>query len=309
MTGLRDLLAGIAALAMVGAAPAAAETLRITGYAPADSFAAASIETIAVERFSGADGPRLSLLIEDRLREIELRGRPWFTVLVPSLAGDADAVLTGYIEPRFSESEYKATREICRREDEDGDCIERRDVELDCLRVTMRLRPEMRLIAYDGRLLWSSPLERSEQFSFCPEVDEEPDVDPRIDAMLEDVAQQVRSELAPSFIASDVRIMESRNGLDRDVRNAFRAAVQLTKSDEAAACHEFERLHAADPEQDSLTFNAGLCAEQRGDFAAARRYYRAALASKRSDDEAQAGLERIARTLQGTRQVEARFAP
>lgn len=308
MTELRVGLAGIAAFALLAAAtPAAAETLHIAAYVPAASDAATDIESIAVERFSGADGPRLSLLVEDRLREIQLRDRPWFTVLVPSLARDADAVLTGHAEARFSESKFKQKREICSREDEDGDCIERREVELNCLRVTVSLRPEMRLVTYDGRLQWSSPHERSEQVSFCPRVDEEPDADPRIDAMLQDIARQVRSDFAPSHFSSDVRIMESRNGLDRDTRNAFRDATQLTKSDEAAACREFERLHEANPEQDSLTFNVGLCAEQRGDFDAARRYYSAALASDRSDDEAQMGLERVASSLEGMRQVEARF--
>lgn len=306
--GVRSGVWVIAGLALgLSAVPASAETLTISGYNPAASDAALEVQTIAVDRLRGVDGPRLALLASDRLRSASINGERWFTVLAASRADEADAVLEGFVEPRFSEQRFKEKREICWTEDAEGDCIEEREVELDCLRVTVSLRPELRLIARDGELLWANPMEESRQASFCPDFDDAPDADPLIDAMLESIAARLQGQFVPSFYRTTFRIMESRRGLEGDARDAFRDAVRLTKSDEDAACREFERLHGAYPDHDSLTFNVGLCAERDGRVDDAQAFYRQALASDRSDDEAQMGLSRIERSLLGEEQLQLHF--
>lgn len=300
---MRNILAIAGALTALCATSAQAETLRIAGVYPAASDDAVTVEAIAVERFSGTDGPALSFRMEDVLRGVNIEGRPWFTVLVPQRADQADAVLQGHAEPRFSESPYRGTRNACWRKGEDGECLERRDVETDCVRISMTFAPELRLTSRNGRVLWTSDTTRSSQFNNCPEYDDAPDFSAAVDGWIYEITQFARYGLAPHFVSNDIRIMESRRGLDNDTRDRFRDAIAMTERDEGVACDMFEALFAANPTHDSLTFNAGLCAEQAGAFDLAEERYRRALASDRSDDEATEGLERIDRRRRAVRQI------
>ena len=305
----RKLLTG-AFMALASGAislPASAETLQISGIYPAASDGAAALNVISVERFSGPDGPALSFRVSDRLRSAQVQGEPYFTVLVEQLAADADAVLTGHLLPTFSEQEYEGEREICWAEDDRGRCIERREITLDCIRVTMNVRPEMQLIGRNGNLLWNSDLHRSHRTSFCPELDDAPDADGPIARMIDEIADETRRQLAPVYRVHDVRIMERRRGLEGQDRDDFRAAIRLTDTDEEAACAEFERLHAANPDHPALSFNIGLCAEQRYDIDAAESAYSHALQFEDSDDEAQAGLQRLQDRMRADTQMANHF--
>ncbi|TIX51975.1 tetratricopeptide repeat protein [Alteraurantiacibacter aquimixticola] len=298
---------GVAFYAMASlalwATPASAETLRITGVYPADSDGAAALNAIMVDKFTGIDGPALSSTVATRLREAQIDGESYFAILVPPFAEDAEAVLKGHAEPRYSETEYTSEREICWTEDDRGRCTERREVELDCLRVTIHLRPQMQLIAANGNELWRSDSEKQRQMSFCPEFDDAPDADPHISAMIGEFALEARHALAPVYRDDDIRIMERRRGLSGNDRNAFRDAIRLTGSNEAAACDEFARLHATNPDHPALSFNVGLCAEQRYDIDAAQAAYRHALQFEDSDDEAEAGLIRLDERMRADMQL------
>ncbi|WP_346783682.1 hypothetical protein [Aurantiacibacter flavus] len=300
----KAVLAAFAALAL--AAPAAAETLTVETYRPSHSEAALGVQSLVVERFAGREGARFSFMVADALQQASIRGRPWFTVLVDA-GGEANAVLEGRVTPHISEHRFRRKREVCWTYDEDGDCTEERKVDLECIRLTVNVRPDVRLLARDGILLWTFTSARNDQEEFCPDVDDYPDVDAMIDGVLPDLVQDIRRELAPTGVLEPVRIMESRSGLSGDARDAFREAVRLTKNDEAAACDMFERLYAANREQPSLMFNVGLCAERRGDHPQAQVLYQAALASRRSDDEASAGLRRIDDTAVAISQIAFHF--
>ena len=300
----RAALAALAALAL--ATPAAAETLTVETYSPALSEAALGVQTLSVDRFAGREGARFSFMVADALQQASIRGRPWFTVLVDDGPG-ADAVLEGRVTPHIAEHRFRRKREVCWTYDEDGACSERRKVELDCIRLQADVRPDVRLVRRDGALLWTFTSARGDQEEFCPDVDDYPDVRAMIMDVLPDLAHDIRRELAPTGTILPVRIMERRNGLSGDDRDRFRDAVRLTKSDESAACESFERLHSANPEQPSLMFNIGLCAERRGDHPLARARYSAALGSERSDDEASQGLRRIEDTAAANAQIAFHF--
>lgn len=300
---VRKVSVVLAICGVFAGSPAAAETLRIEGVYPAESDGAASLNSISVERFGGVDGDALTFAVADRLREAEVQGERWFNVLVESRAEDADGVLTGYAQPRYADTDYKTKRKICWAEDDRGRCTERREVELDCIRISITLRPEMRLVGYNGNLLWSSDIEKNRQLSYCPELDTAPDADPAIREMVEEIASDVRYRLAPAYRVQDIRIMERRRGLEGDARGEFRDAIALTKTDEAAACAEFERLHVANPDHPALSFNVGLCAEQRYDINAAEAAYNHALQFEESDDEARAGLHRLNERMRADMQM------
>ncbi|APE28977.1 hypothetical protein [Aurantiacibacter gangjinensis] len=298
----------IAAVLSAIAIPAQAETLRIEGIYPAGSEAAIEVESIALDAFTGSDGLALASVIADRLRGVEIGGEEWFSVLPPALAGEADSILTGHAEPVFSEREVRARRSVCVAKDEDGDCTAREMLEVDCVDITASFRPDLRLIDRDGDQLWSSNMGRSHNVTYCPDHDAAPDFAPIVDNWILELAAHLRHELAPVARSQDIRIMEGRGGLERAMRRQFRDAIRLTETDERAACEAMEELHAAHPEQPSLRFNTGLCAEQGGAFVLAEEHYRQALLNDRSDDEAEAGLRRLEQRHRASQQVDRRRA-
>ena len=294
-----------AAMLLIGT-NALAETLRIETIYPAGSDEAAAMRTIAIDRFTGREGRDFANRIEDRLADAAIDGEPLFTLIHRSQAENADAILDGEAWVRVTESEFSERRRVCVEEDEDGKCIRREKVDLACLRLAIDVGPRATLRSADGTILWSSQLSRNEVLSYCPDHDDEPLVAPVVDGALASAADDVRRALAPVQIIEDIRIMERRKGMARDVSRAFRDAVRMTKQDERAACDAFAALEPALGSHPSLLFNLGLCAEQIGDFATAETYYRQALVDKTSDDEAQTGLHRVDQSLVAERQLERR---
>lgn len=287
----------------LAAAPAAAETLTVSGYYPASSDEAAAMRSMTVDRFTGGDGPRLAALVEAQLLEATIQGSPWLAMLAGPAANAADGRLRGQAQTQFLENEYTETRETCIARDANGTCTQNGPVETRCLRIDVSLRPNLRLIGYEGRVVWTYSPERTQQFSYCPEFDDTPPIDATIEGWISSIANETRNAFVPRFRRRDIRIMESREGLPRDARALFRDAVRLTQSDPTAACAFFAQMLVAHPDQPSLTFNAGLCAEQRGDLNAAEAHYRASRAFEASEDEAGDGLGRIASYRRAAQQI------
>ena len=90
---MRRLFPNLAWIVVLSGSPAAAETLTLGGVYPAGNSGVATVQTITVEPFGGADGQALSIMVEDQLRSVTIRDDPWFDVVPASLTTDADAVL------------------------------------------------------------------------------------------------------------------------------------------------------------------------------------------------------------------------
>jgi tetratricopeptide (TPR) repeat protein len=130
---------------------------------------------------------------------------------------------------------------------------------------------------------------------------------PAVDSMVEELAGRfalaVRRDIAPEYRAEDIRILESRDGITKEDREAFKTAIRLTKTDVPGACDAFAALEATNPADVSVLFNIGLCHESAGDLDQAEARYRTVLGLKRGKFEAQAGLDRIASRLRAERQM------
>lgn len=186
----RDVLRAISAIAAAGllsATPARAEVLNVAGVYPAQSDGAAALQSISVERFGGGDGPALALRIEDVLRGAELQGEPWFRVLP---GGGAEAVMRGTAQAEVRTGKYTGRRERCVRRDEKDKCAERKNVDVDCRRRTVRLVSSLRLIARDGALLYSDDRPQEAEVSWC-------DGDSRPRPVVQGRFRQVRPGAAP----------------------------------------------------------------------------------------------------------------
>lgn len=297
------ITAACAAAALL-ASPAAAETLAIDWVRPAQTDAAAGIETIALQQFGGRDGPAVAIAIGDALRDSFVDGRPWLRVIPAGTSGDGDATLQGTVETLAREGDrYDKTVKTCVERDAKDKCVRKADRKVRCYADVVMLRPSLRLVDYDGRLLYAddTPVERTVRH--CAD-ERPPEPQSIVDSMIAELASRTRDALVPARIREDVRVMESRKGLDKASSKAFREAVRLTKRDEAAACEAWAALEPVAPDHPSLVFNLALCSEQAGDYERARAGYERVNGMSDGRAYAEAGLRRIFDTLLGEEQLD-----
>lgn len=297
----------LASAALLTSVPAVAETLRVSGVYPAGNDGAASLESIAVEQFGGEAGSYLSIQIEDTLRGANVDGEPWFRIVPGSLSSDADAALRGAVIVR-SDRERSGEKEVttCVERDAKKKCIRERKDKVPCSRTIVRVTPSLRLIGRDGELIHAddSTVERSERFCADQSV---PDKQAMIDSALSEIAGRMRYAMAPVQRSEDVRVLESRKGMDKAAGKQFREAIKLTKRNENAACDAFAALEPSIGEHESLLFNLGLCAESIGDLDGAEAYYRRALAVDPGDNYASMGMGRVEERRRADRQLSQRY--
>ncbi len=306
--GVGLLLPWLAALAAAG--PLHAESLDITGVYPAGKDAAAVLGSIAVENFGGVDGPALSIRIEDRLRAVQVQDRPWFAILPARGGAQADAILRGTAGADIRKEDIKLTRKRCSKYDEQDKkkCAEYKDVEVNCIRRTISLNHSVRLVTWRGEPVFAQDGAPSQQLDYCPRDDENvKSEETTIAELLDGIAGNLRFQLAPVHERRSIRVMESRKGLKGEASKAFQQAVKLTKSDQAAACQDWEDLAQTVPGQLSLAFNRGLCAEMQGDLDRAGEHYRYALQLSPGHDYPEDGLRRIDDRHRAERQLAAHW--
>jgi len=169
-------------------------------------------------------------------------------------------------------------------------------------RLTVRYFPEVRLMAVDGRDLYSHSTSQEASRSYCEDDANIPSANTLLQRMHDRVAHGMRLTLAPVRRYEDVRVLESRKGLGRDDRKSFKQAVKLTKHDVLGACFAFRELEDRNPQHVSVLFNIGLCHENEGDLRAARDYYARTLQVEPGKSYPQIGLSRISDRMLATEQ-------
>ena len=206
-----------------------------------------------------------------------IEGEPYFQ-LYPTRGDDVDAVLRGTAGLEIIETELdpkKVTK--CEERDSDRNCIRESVRFYDCYELAVLVIPNVRLIARDGSELHRMRDRLTKRDRHCTDEYSRPSVDAMAQELVEQYASRVRHALAPVYRNQQIRVLESRKGMNRDDKRAFRDAVRLTKTDIGAACEAFSALEAANPQNVSILFNIGLCAEGRGELEVAKAYYQRAL--------------------------------
>jgi hypothetical protein len=314
------MLAGILAVSGAGAGALHAETLPVEGIYAAATDAPSRAQTIALADFPGRPGERLAFAIDSALRSAVIEGRPWFAVTFaapafgerytydgganPRSGGGVDAVMRGIADVQWRDVEAGTSEgEECVTRNANGQCTEKRKVTYLCSAREVSLRPEVRLISREGEMLYGKADTLTASRRYC-EDDRTP---PAVDAMVEELARSfalaVRRDIAPEYRAEDIRILESRDTIAKEDREAFKTAIRLTKTDVPGACDAFAALEPTNPADVSVLFNIGLCHESAGELDAAEARYRSVLGLRRGKLEAQAGLERIASRRRAERQI------
>lgn len=326
MTARLWLAVGLSAAAL-GCAGLRAETLPVEGIYAAETDAPSRARSITIAGFGGRGGERVAFAIDSALRAAIIDGQPYFQITFSDpLFGDSyrydrdadpaarrggvDAVMRGIaeVEVRDTDSGFKEVEE-CALRDNRGKCTEKKKVKYPCRARGVTMRPEVRLVARDGDLLYAMSDTLILSRRFCK--DEE--VTPSVDLMIEELAGQfafaVRTDIAPIFRAEGIRLLESRSGIIKADHAAFRNALRLTKSDVAAACQAFAALEATNPADITVLFNIGLCRESDGDLEAAGAIYESVLALQPRKVEPAEGLRRLASRFRAERQMAIRGAP
>lgn len=316
--GLRIVVAAIVAVFAGNAAQA--ETLRVEGIYAAETDAPSQARSIALASFEGRGGERVAFAIDEALRGAVIEGQPYFAVTFaapdsgsyrydraadPGAArGGPDAVMRGIVDVavRNVDNGTKEVEECVRRDNRDK-CLERKKVAYPCRLRTVELRPEVRLVAREGELLYAKGDTLIASQRVCEDEGRPPPVDTVVENLAADFAAGVRQDLAPTYRAEDIRILESRDGIAKADHNAFRAAVRLTKTDPDGACRAFAALEAAYPRDISILFNLGLCHESKDELEEAAAQYDVVLRVKPGKLEPQEGLARLASRARAERQI------
>jgi len=273
--------------------PAEAEVLTVTGIYPAANNGAAALESIAVEEFGGLDGPALSIRIEDVLRDAQLGGRPYYRIFPARSDALAEGVLRGTAEAEQRINRYTEERESCVTKDAAGKCTEKAKTKIDCRRRTIELALNLRLIARDGALLYSTDRPETFEDSRCEgDSDEQRSRSDILRGLIAKVAARLGAEFVPSARADSIRVNESRKGLSKPDAAQFKQAVALTKTDPGAACRVWAGLAAANQTHLPTRYNLALCAESEGRGAAAVEQYQQLLRLKPNLQVAREGLAR-----------------
>lgn len=317
--------AGAVLVALFAAVGAQAETLRVSGiYAPGADIPA-DIELVVIERFEGDVGQDLEFKLAQLLGDARVGGAEWFDIISPEALDNsvveietddgtivseplvADAQLRGTVRSEVFERQRdpKLQRDCIKRDNEDN-CLEYREVRIECFELTVRIDPRLALIDSAGRQLFTRDYPEVETRNYCADDSSIPSILEISDRLVEKIAYTTRSALAPRNYSENVRIMESRSGLVRADRSAFREAVKLTDDDPDAACRAFAALEATNPEHLSVLFNIGLCWEASKQYERASDYYGKALAVDGDHDYPRRGMSRVRSFLRGAAYVEER---
>lgn len=310
-----------ASLVALGAVAVQAETLPVEGIYAAATDAPSRVHTISIAGFAGRGGERVAFAIDSALRGAVIEGEPWFAVTfsAPQFGdsyrydrdadpatwrGGEEAVMRGIadVEVRDTDSGTKQIEECAVRDDR-GKCTEKRKVNVPCRARNVTLRPEVRLVARGGDLLYAKSDTLTVSRRFCKDENATPSVDSMIEELADRFAAGVRTDVAPQFRSEDIRVLESRSGIVKTDHDAFRTALRLTKSDVPASCQAFAALEPNNPRDITVLFNIGLCRESAGDLEAAAQIYETVLSISPRKVEPQQGLERIASRLRAERQL------
>ena len=299
----------IAALALLAAAPVAAETLSIESIEPAGSEALIGVRTIAVEPFLGLGGDDFRARMISSLASANVDGQPLFEIRNGFDRDDADIVIGGRLG--WDQDIYSVEPEItkkCVERDDDDKCIKRVRKVIPCNRLDVSISPELHIReADDAELIFAFSDYRTNGVTHCSRHSL-PSGDGIGERLLSSTVSDLRRELAPRQVRTDQRILERREGMKGEGREQFKQAIKLVEHDPILACMTFRQLEAEYPAHASVLFNIALCSEADGNFEQAVAYYNKVLESDAGHARSRGGITRIAATRLAEQQLAAHFA-
>jgi hypothetical protein len=284
---------GAIAVAALAAGIARAEVLEITGEFAAPSRDASLLRSLSIDQIGGQDGSALARAIEQGLSGTHFD-------LMGGGRGNAEGSLTGGVSTGVDESPFKKREKKCVEKDSanQNKCIKEDYVERRCRRRVITLKADLRIVRNrDGRIVYSATKPFTQDSSWCEGDSRPAPVEDVIADGIRSLGFQVRADIAPTVSTYRVRVRESDKGMGKEQAKRFKDAVKLTKRDVRGACAGWSALAGEVPNNASITFDLGLCAEQSGDYARALDFYHAA--QRAGAPEGGEGADRAVRLIAG----------
>ncbi|MEM7689093.1 MAG: tetratricopeptide repeat protein [Pseudomonadota bacterium] len=295
------------AWAWASASSANAETLEVVVHDPAN-------EALIGNRILALDFTNSSRWAErwsGNLRSMmigaNLLGEKMFVIPIPARPIIADLVVTGELtlDVDYFEVEPEVSRE-CAAEDDGGNCTSWEEKVRQCAGLAIFMEGYVRFERAETRETVLGFSDQDEERRISCELGG-PTLGGSPEAMLDRMVERARAAIFPALRRDAIRIRESRKSLEGEDRSAFKQAVKLTDDDPDSACKAFADLLTSNPDNVSLLFNSGLCAERRGEYDAAYDLYVEALRLAPGESYPELGVERMQRAAYVERQYERHF--
>jgi len=292
---------------------------------PAEYHQASLTKTVAVLPFSGTGGNEITSEVEGVLGGISIDGKNYFTLVdrnaIKAVIGEMELGQSGMVDERTavklgkmvgaqgiytgavtrynsSEGHYREERTECaerkieydkKGNPREGECIRWRKYYVNCTRRDGNFAFTPKLIEVQtGKIIYSRNISFSAQSSGCEDGQPPKSESELIGQAMEMAKNSFRKDIAPYYIVREIKLMDSTNGIDSSqAKDKLKQGINFAgKQRLDAACELWGGAHTLAPNSVSIIYNLGVCAESRGDAAAALSLYKQAdkLLGKPNDD-------------------------
>jgi len=282
-----------------------AETLPIEGVYPAGNDKLATLSTLAMSPFGGADGEALSIDLEQKLRDVTIRGNSYFNILASRGRGGVDGIISGTANGRSESRHELGQRQECVYRNAKGNCKETRWVKINCTRRIVTLNYTLGVEGSRRERIFAITKTAVNSELICPDSGEVAPVDVVVGQLVSGVANELRMQFAPAEIRENIRVKEGVEGLQGNAKSKFKDAIKLTKRNVTSACNVWTEVDQLVPNHSPTLFNLGLCAESRRDYNGAEALYKRVADLNRSETYAVEAIARINRHRHAERQIAA----
>jgi hypothetical protein len=277
--------------------------LPIEGIYPAGNDTLSALNSLAIRSFTGSEGQSLAIQLEQRLRDVSVKGVPYFSIVPFRGGGSADGALSGSAYGRSETRNEVVKRQICAARNDKGKCVETRNVDENCTRRNITLnytlsvegRRQERLFAISNTVVNTNLI--------CSDTTGVPPIDVVLQYLTANLAGELRLQFAPMERREDIRVKEGVEGLEGNAKKKFKDGIKLTKKNTTSACEVWGEVDQLVPNHAPTLFNLGLCAESRGEYDSAEALYTRVQNLDRSQQYAAAAIQRLGLRRHADRQL------
>jgi tetratricopeptide (TPR) repeat protein len=334
---LRQLFTILIILLMICAFSSCATKIKVNMLQPAQYHEASLTKSVAVLPFNGPGGSEFAAEIEGVLASIGIDGKQYFTIVdrvsldktisemklsqsglvdqktaakIGKLTG-AQGIYTGIVtQNNFDESRYHEKRSTCvqyeTKKDKDGKtsqgaCISWRSYNVNCTKKVANFAVSPKLVEVStGKILYSRNLFATEDSSGCDDTKPAQSEHVLLEKAKQSVKKDFRRDIAPYYVTSEIKLMDSTNGLDSaEAVDKFKRGLEYAaKGRMDAACELWGEARNINANAPALIYDLGVCAESRGDLDAALSLYKQADKKLgKPDDDITLALNRVSTAI------------
>jgi tetratricopeptide (TPR) repeat protein len=291
-----------------------ATKIPITMLIPGNYHQAATVKTIAVLPFSGPQGENFASEIEAVLTNIEVQGRPYFTLVdraqinkvlselklsqsglidqtTATRAGmilGAQGIYTGTTIADTKDSFFKQKRSECARyevrRDKDGNlskgsCLRWNNYYVQCTKRVASFSTTPKLISVSsGRVLYSKTISRQVDSSGCEDLNPPKGEAELMEKAKESIKSEFRKDVAPYYKTVEVTLLDSTDNIDAgEAKSLLKSGLEFAEKKRLdSACAQWARAKPMAPNSVALNYNLAVCAEATADYTTALRLYKEA---------------------------------